>query len=180
MDRVSELVLDGGAQSAGLVRVGDTVRRPAHGRSAWIQALLRHLEEVGFAGAPRALGFDAEGREVVSYIDGEVVHQPPFNLSDARMSSAATLVRAFHDATASSMLRGDEEVVCHGDIGPHNTVFRGDAAVAIIDWDAEVMPGRRSVDFAHAVWCFADLTEPVVPIHEQARRAAVMCGSTPG
>ena len=65
--------------------------------------------------------------------------------------SAAALVRASHDARASLPLRDGHEVVCHGDLGPHNTVFRGDAAVATIDRDADVGPGRRAVDFAHAV-----------------------------
>lgn len=80
----------------------------------------------------------------------------------------------------SSPLRDGQEVVCHGDLGPHNTVFRGDAAVALIDWDADVGPGRRAVDFAHAVWCFADLTEAAVPVEEQARKTRLMCDAYPG
>jgi len=32
-------------------------------------ARLRHLEAVGFTGAPRFLGIDAAGREVLSYIE---------------------------------------------------------------------------------------------------------------
>lgn len=71
-------------------------------------------------------------------------------------------------------------MVCHGDLGPHNTVFRGDAAVALIDWNGDVRPGRRADDFAHAVWCFADLLEPAVPLDEQARRTRLMCQAYPG
>ncbi len=41
------------------VRVGNTVRRPA-GSQPGVAALLRHLEAVGFDGAPRHLGVDAE------------------------------------------------------------------------------------------------------------------------
>lgn len=53
--------------------------------------------------------------------------------------------------------------------------------MAIIDWDAHVAPGRRSVDFAQAVWCFADLTdETSVPLAEQAGRARLMCDAYPG
>ncbi len=40
-------------------------------------------------------------------------------------------------------------------------------------------PGRRLDDFAHAVWCFADLTEARVPLEEQARRTRVMCAAYP-
>ncbi len=70
--------------------------------------------------------------------------------------------------------------MCHGDLGPHNTLFRGDQAVALINWDADLAPGRRAVDFAHAVWCFADLTEDTVPVAEQARRTRLMCAAYPG
>jgi hypothetical protein len=35
--------------------------------------LLGHFEREGFAGAPRALGFDDQGREVLTYIEGEAV-----------------------------------------------------------------------------------------------------------
>ena len=65
-------------------------------------------------------------------------------------------------------------------LGPHNTVFRGETAVALIDWNGELGPGRRAVDFAHAVWCFADLTEAGVPVEAQARRTELMCRANPG
>lgn len=175
-----ERALTGGMQSDGLVRVGMTVRRPAHPRSGFVEALLRHLEVVGFDGAPRALGYDSQGRQVLTFIEGEVSHSPPFALSDAQLASATKLVRDYHDATARSFLRDGQEVICHGDLGPHNTVFRGDAAVGLIDWNGDVAPGRRAVDFAHAVWCFADLTEVAVPVDEQARKARLMCDAYPG
>lgn len=163
------------------MRVGSTVRRPRHARSDYVQTLLGQLARAGFAGAPRPLGYDSQGREVVSFIDGHVPTAPPFNLSDRQLLTATALIRAFHDASSGSPLRGSQEVVCHGDLGPHNTVFQGEDAVGIIDWDADVAPGRRSVDFAHAVWCFADLTdETSVPLDEQARRAELMCGAYPG
>ena len=176
----SEKPLVGGAQTVGLVRVGGTVRRPRSAGSDRAQALLRHLEMVGFPGAPRALGYDELGREVVTFVEGNVPHVPPYGLSDAQLVSGTELIRAFHDATTGSGLRGSQDVVCHGDLGPHNMVFRGDTAVAIIDWDAGLGPGRRAVDVAHAVWCFADLIESGVPVEEQARRCALMCDAYPG
>ena len=54
------------------VRVGQTVRRTGNPWSPAVLDLLRHLEREGFAGAPRALGFDDQGREVLTYIEGEV------------------------------------------------------------------------------------------------------------
>lgn len=159
----------------GIVRVGDTVRRPLHPRSEYVRDVLRHLEAVGFGGAPRWLGIDEQGREVLSFVPGEVVGAAPVRLSDARVRSAARLVGGSHDATAGTPLAGDEDVVCHGDLGPHNIVFAGDEAVAIIDWDAGVAPGSRLADFAHAVWCCADVCEPHVPVTEQARKLRLMC-----
>ena len=48
------------------VRVGDTVRRPAGSSGESVRNLLLHLEAVGFDGAPRYLGTDEQGREVLS------------------------------------------------------------------------------------------------------------------
>jgi aminoglycoside phosphotransferase (APT) family kinase protein len=136
---------------------------------------LRQLAVLGFTGAPTPLGFDEMRREVVSYIDGEVPQGPPYNLTDARLRSATHLIRAFHDASAGTSLADDRDVLCHSDLGPHNTVFDGEDAVGLIDWDGDVGPGSRAVDFAHAVWCFADVTEETVAVYEQARRIRVMC-----
>ncbi|MFC8896586.1 hypothetical protein [Streptomyces cinereoruber] len=54
-----------------IVRVGDTIRRPVQPWTETVHALLRHLEEVGFPCAPRVLGFDEAGREVLEYMEGE-------------------------------------------------------------------------------------------------------------
>jgi aminoglycoside phosphotransferase (APT) family kinase protein len=174
-----EVELTGGRQTR-VVRVGDTIRVPEHARSSYVASVLDHLERVGFTGAPRALGTDDQGRRVLSYVEGQVPPGLPFDLGDEALVAGARLVRAFHDATAGSPLCAGQEVVCHGDLGPHNTVFRDDRPVALIDWDDGVGPGRRAVDFAHAVWCFADLTDGHVAVAEQARRAAVMCAEYPG
>jgi Phosphotransferase enzyme family len=173
--------LTGGRQSQGIVRIGDTVRRPLHRNSTFVHALLRHLEGVGFEGAPRLLGIDEQGREVLTFIEGEVYVSPEEDdgpaeiLSDAKLVSAARLIRRFHDATAGTPLAGDAEVVCHPDLGQHNIVFRRDEAVAIIDWDEDVGPGPRLLDFAHAVWCLAEVGKQGGDLAEQARRVRLLC-----
>jgi Phosphotransferase enzyme family len=172
-----EQELSGGAQTAGIVRVGPTVRRPLHARSDYVHRLLQHCERVGFAGAPRYLGIDGQGREILSHFEGEVLVGSPVRLPDARIISASRLIRGFHDATAGTALAGGREIVAHNDLGPHNMVFAGDEAVGIIDWDEDVAPGRRLVDFAHAVWCCADVCEPGVEVAEQARKTRLMCES---
>jgi len=49
-------------------RVGDTVRRRSTGPA--VHALLGYLERVGFPYAPRLLGVDERGREVLTYQRG--------------------------------------------------------------------------------------------------------------
>lgn len=52
------------------VRVRDMVRRTSYAWSPAVLDLLQHVEREGFDGAPRALGFDDQGREVLNFIEG--------------------------------------------------------------------------------------------------------------
>ena len=124
------------------------------------------LEDAGWTGAPRFLGIDEHGREVLSWIDGHVpwsgVDEPPSVYDDRAVAGVARLVRELHDLTAGSSLAGDGAVVCHNDLSLKNTVYRevsedGDVTwrpVAFIDWDAAA-PGRRIHDVAHLAWQWA-------------------------
>src|SRR3954453_19093036 len=99
----SEVQLVGGTANRGLVvRVGDTVRRPLRASSTATHALLEHLERVGFDGAPRVLGVDAQGREVLSYLPGETVRAPypAWSMTDEALNSVAVLLRTYHQAVA--------------------------------------------------------------------------------
>jgi hypothetical protein len=96
-------VLRGGYTNDGqVVRMGDTVRRPWRETSPATQALLDHLERAGFEGAPRFLGRDEDGREVLSYVPGRAAIEPhePWALSDGALVSVARLLRRFHAAVA--------------------------------------------------------------------------------
>jgi Ser/Thr protein kinase RdoA (MazF antagonist) len=168
-----EVPLRGGEDTPGVVRIGDTVRRPPAPNAPFVHALLRHLEAVGFAGAPRLLGIDSRGRDVLTYVPGAVVLGGP-PLGDAQLAAAARLVRAFHDATAGTSLAGAAEVVRHGDLGPHNTVFQDGRPIALIDW-GDARPGARLADLADAAWCYGSIGAEGGPIDEQARRIAVLC-----
>ena len=170
---MEEVPLSGGEDTPGVVRVGDTVRRPLGPNAAFVHALLRHLEAVGFSGAPRLLGVDGQGREVLTYVPGAVVLEGP-PLSDTQLVAAAQLVRAFHDATAGTTLAGAAEVVCHTDLGPHNTVFQDARPVALID-GGDARPGTRLEDLADAVWCYGSIGADGGPLDTQARRIAVLC-----
>ncbi|MFE0465507.1 aminoglycoside phosphotransferase family protein, partial [Kitasatospora sp. NPDC058965] len=52
-------------------RIGRTVHRPVGPWTPAVHDLLHHLEAVGYELAPRVLGFDDQGREVLTWIDGE-------------------------------------------------------------------------------------------------------------
>jgi hypothetical protein len=68
---MSEIPLPGGFLTA-VVRVGDTVRRPRSRRASFVHQLLELFARHGWAGAPRFLGIDAQGQEILSFIDGHV------------------------------------------------------------------------------------------------------------
>lgn len=60
-----------GGNTVGAVRSGEVVHKRASPWTPTVHALLRYLEDAGFEGAPRALGFDGRGREMVSYLPGD-------------------------------------------------------------------------------------------------------------
>ena len=167
-----EVPLSGGRLTAGVVRVGDTVRRPTGPHSPFVHRLLRHLEAIGFEAAPRLLGADEQGREVLSFIAGWV---PP-NLNhfrDDTLAAAVRLLRRLHDATAGSELAGEREVVCHNDPSPCNYVFVDGRPVAFIDFD-HAAPGERLRDVAYAGWLWTISADDGPPLPEQARRLRLM------
>jgi len=67
-----EQQLDGG-NVGGAVRAGNTVRRAAGRWTPAVHALLAHLAAKNLPGAPRPLGFDDQGREVLTFMEGETV-----------------------------------------------------------------------------------------------------------
>jgi hypothetical protein len=153
-----------------VVRIGQTVRRPVHQNTPAVKALLGHLEETGFSAAPRWLGFDEEGRETVSYITGTAGHYPlkPYVMSESTLTQLGLLLRRFHDATINFSLPENvvwhnaisekREVICHGDAGPYNIIFRNNEPVALIDFE-RATPGPRIWDIAFVVYRLAPLCD---------------------
>ena len=171
---MSGIPLAGGAVNA-VVRVGDTVRRPPGPRAVFVRDLLQLLEHRGWPGAPRYLGRDDQGREMLSYLDGQVPWWDPASMrSDAGVVRVAELVREFHDLTAGSTLVGGEETVCHNDLSPKNTVYRDELPIAFIDWDIAA-PGRRIHDVAHVAWQYLGLGPSVRDVDETSRRLRLIC-----
>jgi aminoglycoside phosphotransferase (APT) family kinase protein len=164
--------LTGGRITPGVVRIGDTVRRPTNPNSDFVHELLRYLESVGFDAAPRFLGIDDDGREILSYREGDVPDNIRPDYADEVLAEAARLIRRYHDAVAGCELAGGTEIVCHNDISPVNFVFEGGLPVAMIDFDAAV-PGSRLRDLAYGLFLWLDLGDDGLPLDEQPRRTRV-------
>jgi len=184
--------LTGGSVTA-VRKVGNTVRRGAGPWTPAVHALLRHLEKVGFDGAPRVLGADEQGREILAYVPGEVPESAtPEVVTERALDEVGRLLRRYHRAVSGFELptglrwhhqtrAGERTIVCHNDIAPKNTVFRGGRPVAFLDWDL-ASPGPPAWDLAHAAWQFVPLSDdpgcaghgwPVPP--DRASRLRVLC-----
>jgi hypothetical protein len=148
-----EIPLTGGISTPGVVRVGDTVRRPVKVDAEYTQALLLHLQRAGFAGAPRFLGIDERGRTILSYIDGFAPPHNGFELTEDGVRAGARLVRSVHELTAGTKFAAGSEVACHPNLSQPNFVFREMIPVAIIDWDG-TQPGTRASNLGGFLWAF--------------------------
>jgi len=158
-------------------RIGDVVVRDAGPWTTTVHMLLHHLEQVGFAGAPRVFGFDADGREMLSFIEGEFTQPGPWTLDGA--ASVGLLLRQLHAATASfrvppdavwydwfgRALGGPDRVIGHCDMAPWNIVTRERRAVAVIDWD-RAGPVDPLVELAQVCWLNAKLHDDILAERE--------------
>ncbi|MCG5216588.1 phosphotransferase [Streptosporangium soli] len=174
--------LDGG-NTHGAVRVGDTVRRVTGEWTPAVHDLLAHLESKGFPGAPRPLGFDGEGREVLSYLEGETVGSakpwPAWVHAAGTLDEVARWLRAYHDAVADFVPSPEAVwrqggrwapglIIGHNDAAPYNAVRRDGRLAGFFDWD-----------FAGPVtpeWDLAFVAFSWVPLH--ARSVVVAEGFT--
>lgn len=170
MPHDEEQPLSGGNVSDGVVRVGNTVRRPVGPWTPAVHALLTHLHEVGFRAAPRPLGIDDQGREVLTFIPGRVVWPDRFSLLGPaqRLARVARLIRDFHDAVQDFTPPPDahwnvlippegSDIIAHQDLAPWNLVVGGEDEWAFIDWDTAA-PGSRLWDVAYAMHGFIPLS----------------------
>ncbi|MGR3874717.1 phosphotransferase [Streptomyces graminifolii] len=176
---MEESALGGGAINE-VVRVGETVRRTpvSPERSGYVTGLLAHFERRGWPGAPRFLGTDEHGREMFRYVEGRAAvgaEERAAVRTDDSLVRVARLVRAFHDLTHGTPQAGDQDVVCHNDLAPKNTVY--DSAwhpLAFVDWDLAA-PGERIHDVAHVCWQYLDLGPDVADLPATAHRIALIC-----
>jgi hypothetical protein len=174
-------------------RAGDTIRRSRGPWSDTTAALLHHLERKGFAAAPRHLGVDELGRDILSVVPGTPV---PALRGDDQLVEVATLLRAFHDATADFVAPADacwrvspsraagEARIIHRDVAPWNLLESPSGAITgLVDWDL-AGPGRLIADFAYVAWHFVPLHGELMgdgsagpPVADRPRRLRLLADS---
>jgi hypothetical protein len=166
--------LDGGFDG-GAHLIDGTVRRVSGSWSPAVNALLHHLESVGFAGAPRSLGTDAQGREVLGFPDGITIGGarpwPRWVHSVEALHVVGDWLRRYHRSVtdfvppAGARWREGKAwepgmIVGHNDAAPYNAVWNTDGLVGFVDWDM-AGPTTRAEDLAWVAFSW-------VPLH--ARR----------
>lgn len=176
-----EIPLLGGDVTEGVVRVGNTVRRPASPQSPAIAAYLRHLERAGVAEAPRHLGIDSQGRDILTFVEGETAGRPmhPWAAETSVLTAIAGLQRRLHDASPVDLelppgaafslparLEGvpdawvRADVIGHNDLTPDNLIFRDGRLVGVIDFDL-AGPTTRLLDIVTSLIYWGPLRDPV-------------------
>lgn len=162
-----------GGNAGGAVLVDGTVRRPTGPWTPAVHALLRHLEAGGFDGAPRVLGIDERGREVLSYLPGETIGLarpwPAWVHSDEALTQVGAWLRGYHDVVADYVPSAKArwrpsrrpwrpgDVVGHNDAAPYNAVWEPTGRlVGFIDWDFAA-PCQPLSDLAFVVFSWVPL-----------------------
>jgi uncharacterized protein YndB with AHSA1/START domain len=161
---MAEVPLPGG-NTTGAVLIDGVIHKRASPWTPTVHALLRYLEEAGFPGAPRALGFDSSGREMLSYLPGETIGDrdpwPAWVSADSMLVQVGQWLRRLHDLTADFRPPADERwfiggvmrpglIVGHQDEAPYNAVVDGERLVGFYDWDI-AGPSSREWDLAFSM-----------------------------
>jgi hypothetical protein len=179
---VVEERLDGG-NTGGAVRVGGTVRRSAGPWTPAVHALLLHLARNGFPDSPRPLGIDGQGREILTFLEGETVGStlpwPAWTHTAGTLAQVACWLRRYHEVAADFIppdgavwrMGGQWRpglIIGHNDAAPYNAVWRAGHLAGFIDWDM-AGPVTPAWDLAFAGFSW-------VPLH--ARRVVAREGFT--
>lgn len=193
MSEPPETALKGGSRSI-VTRQGEVIFRETGAWALSVHRFLHHLREQGldFVPEPVGTGFDAAGREVLTYLEGEFVHPGPW--TDAGLVAMGQMLRQLHDAAKSfpaadgdvwqpwflHTLGGPRRIIGHGDIAPWNTITRDGLPIGLIDWEY-TGPLDPLVELARVCWLFPQLHDDDVaervglpPLEVRARQLRLL------
>jgi aminoglycoside phosphotransferase (APT) family kinase protein len=173
--------------SGGAWRVGDTVRRTLGRWTPSVHSLLDHLERVGFERAPRALGTDELGREVLSFLPGDAAGEQPWpgwTRSEEGLLDAAGWMREYHAAVAGYVPPPDAHwrfrevwrpglVIAQNDAGPHNAAWHDGAISGFFDWDF-AGPAEPLWDLAYLAFAWVPLYDSELDAERPRRLRLVL------
>jgi sugar phosphate isomerase/epimerase len=148
--------------------------------SGAVHALLLHLEDEGFTGAPRSFGWDDSGRHLLEFVPGRRADHPEASEEALDPAKVGEFLREMHDVLERFEAPPDAmwfegvpspgaDLVVHHDIVPSNLVVRADGSLVAIDWDA-AGPGTRLWDLAHTAHAFAPLYRHGTDLRSSAQR----------
>lgn len=159
-----EEILAGGGRTE-VRRVGNVVHRQTGPWAASVHSFLRHLENVGFSGAPRVVGtgFDENGRETLTFIPGNSPHPGPW--SEGAHHALGAMLAELHRAGADFVppphatwrqwfgraLGEGPRIFGHCDLGDWNIIAANGQPTAFIDWE-QAGPVDRLVELAQMSW----------------------------
>ena len=175
-------------------RSGDVVMRETGPWTTTVHSLLNHLEAVGFAYSPRVIGsgFTADGRETLSFIEGETINPKQWSMEGA--AAVGRMLRELHGAAASFRpspdaiwppwfgreLGDSDRIISHCDVAPWNIITRNGLPVGLIDWEY-AGPVDPLIELAQTCWLNARLfsddvaeREALQPLADRARQVGVM------
>lgn len=178
----TEHELTGGNATDGVVRIGETVRKPW---SAGTPSVIEFMGAVRSAGVdvPAVLGRDDQGRQVLELIPGALAMDlEPLSVRD--LARVGGIVRAIHDASEgfvptvaahweSAIASPGSDLICHGDLAPWNLIIG--SRWVFIDWDGSG-PSTRLWDLAYAAQSFTLNHPDVAPEQAAERLAAFVAG----
>ncbi|MCL2189019.1 MAG: aminoglycoside phosphotransferase family protein [Defluviitaleaceae bacterium] len=174
-------------------KIGDTIHKTSKGH-IMVREYLQFLETEDFAGVPRFMGVDLQGREMFSYLPGKTMgadypHDHPVLHSDQTICDMARFMRKLHDVSVGFLPRareagwqspyfpnGTHETICHGDAAIWNFAFENDQLSGLFDFD-QAYPGTRMWDLAStvamAVYPFYYNYDPAIDAEKAQRQTAL-------
>ena len=165
---------------------GPTVHRPTGPWTPAVHDLLAFLAGAGLDGIPHVLGFDDEGREILSYLPGRTIAVDREAAPDETLAAAARWLRGFHEAVRSwdpgprtwrqtDAALAPGQLICHNDTGAYNWIVDGDRFTGLIDWD-QAGPGWPLDDLAFLCWSGIPLFRETATT-DAARRVRIAAGA---